>query len=242
MNRSILKLTLFAIAGLAMLVALGSWQLQRLAWKEGLIARVEARAHSDPVGLAEALRREKTDGDIEYLRVRMQGHFLNDKERHLYTVLEGRPGWRVITPLETGEGAIVMVDRGFVPEGLKDASKRSQGLIEGETTVTGLARAPGEANPFTPESDWDRNRWFWRDLHGMADSILVGDRRERLVPFFVEAEASPVPGGWPRGGVTRIDFPNRHLEYAVTWFGLALALFVVYAAILRRWWRQGEFT
>lgn len=242
MKRSILKLSLFALAGFAMLVALGAWQLQRLAWKEGLIARVEARVHADPVGLDEAMQRANSDGDIEYLRIRARGHFLNGKERHLYTVVEGRPGWRVITPLETTGGAIVMVDRGFVPEGLKDAPRRSEGLIEDETTVTGLARAPGKANAFTPESDLERNRWFWRDLDGMAVSVLTTDQRERLVPFFVEAEASGVPGGWPKGGVTRIDFPNRHLEYAVTWFGLALALLVVYAAILRRWWRQGEFT
>lgn len=242
MNRSILKLTLFAAAGFAMLAALGTWQLQRLAWKEGLIARVEARAHADPVRLEEALRRAEDTGDIEYLRVRATGRFLNGKERHLYTVVEGRPGWRIVTPLTTAKGVIVMVDRGFVPDGLKEPSKRSEGLIEGETTVTGLARASGKANAFTPESDLTRNRWFWRDLDGMAASVLNSDQRARLAPFFIEAEASDVAGGWPRGGVTRVSFPNRHLEYAVTWFGLALALVVVYAAILRRWWRQGEFT
>jgi surfeit locus 1 family protein len=242
MKRSILKLTLFAVSGFAMLVALGSWQLHRLAWKESLIARVEVRAHAEPVTLEHAENRARDDGDIEYMRVRAAGRFLNDKERHLYTVLEGRPGWRVVTPLETSGGGIVMVDRGFVPDGLKDASKRREGLIDSETTVVGLARAAGEANPFTPDSDLDRNRWFWRDLDGMAASVLGVDQQERLVPFFIEAEASAVPGGWPKGGVTRVAFPNRHLEYAVTWFGLALALLVVYAAILRRWWRQGEFT
>lgn len=225
-----------------MLVALGAWQLQRLAWKQDLIARVEARAHGEPVSLDEAVRRIERDGEIEYQRVRAEGSYLHDRERHLYTVVDGRPGWRIVTPLETPGGAIVMVERGFVPDGLKEASSRAAGLVEGRVAVTGLARAPGKANAFTPESDPDGNRWFWRDLEGMAASALGAGRRGRVVPFFIEAEASEVPGGWPRGGVTRIDFPNRHLEYAITWFGLALALLGVYAVILWRWRTRGEFT
>lgn len=242
MKPTILKLTLLAAAGFAVLVGLGVWQLQRLSWKQGLVAQVEARVHDDPVNLEEAVRRARDGGDIEYLRVQTQGRYLHGKERHLYTVHEGRPGWRVVTPLETREGAVVMVDRGFVPDALKEPSSRTPGLIEGEASVTGLARAPGKANAFTPESDLPRNRWFWRDLQGMAASVLDSRQRERLVPFFIEAEASEVPGGWPKGGVTRVSFSNRHLEYAVTWFGLALALLAVYAAVLRRWLKRGEFT
>lgn len=242
MKPTLLKLTLLAATGFAMLVALGAWQLQRLSWKQGLIERVEARAHGDPVSLDEALRRSSVDDDIEYLRVRAQGTYLNGKERHLYTVVDGRPGWRVVTPLQTPRGQVVMIERGFVPDMLKEPATRKEGLIEGPTTVTGLARAPGKANAFTPDNDLPRNRWFWRDLDGMAASVLNTQQRERLVPFFIEAEASQVPGGWPQGGVTVINFSNRHLEYAVTWFGLALALALVYAATVRRYLKQGEFT
>jgi surfeit locus 1 family protein len=242
MKPTLLKLTLLTAAGVAMLIGLGTWQMQRLAWKRGLIARVEQRVHGDPVPLSKAWRRWSQDGDVEYLRVRAEGSFDHDRERHLYTVVKGQPGWRVITPLRTVDGYILMVDRGFVPDKFKDAATRPAGQIGGDVTLTGLARAPGRPNAFTPESDPARNRWYWRDLDGMAASVLTAPERERLVPFFVEADDTPNTGGWPKGGVTRISFPNRHLEYALTWYGLAVALVAVYAVIVMRWRRQGGFT
>jgi surfeit locus 1 family protein len=242
MKPSLLKLTLMAAAGVAMLIALGVWQLQRLEWKQGLIERVETRVDAEPVPLSEVMRRWSQDGDIEYMHVRLSGEFLHGKERHLYTMHEGQPGWRVITTLETPAGAVVMVDRGFVPDDLKAPEERAEGQVEGEVTLTGLARAPGEKGGFTPETDMERNMWYWRDLDGMAASVLSESQRERLVPFFVEAGAGAIPGGWPKGGVTRISFHNRHLEYALTWFGLAAALIGVYVVILWRWRREGEFT
>ncbi len=242
LNSGLVKLTLLAIAGMAMLIGLGTWQLQRLAWKQGLMAQVEERARIDPVGLSVALRRWSETEDVEYMRVRLKGTFVHGLERHLYTVVKGRPGWRIVTPVRTAEGAIVMVDRGFVPDKLKSVDARAAGQIEGDVAITGLARAPGRRNAFTPDADTDRNIWYWRDLDGMAATVLAADERERLVPFFVEAGKSPVPGGWPKGGVTRVKFTNRHLGYAVTWYGLALALLLVYGAIVRRWLSQGEFT
>lgn len=243
MNLSpLVKLTLLAVAGVTMLIGLGTWQLQRLAWKQGLIERIEARAQGDPVPLAAALRRWSRTGDIEYLRVRMSGTFDHGSERHLYTVVEGKPGWRIITPLTTTENAIVMIDRGYVPPSLKESESRAAGQIRGVVTITGLARAPGRQNAFTPASDPADNIWYWRDLAGMAASILDTAGRDKLAPFFVEADAIPVPGGWPKGGVTRVKFANRHLEYAVTWYGLAVALLAVYGAIIWRWRKYGEFT
>jgi surfeit locus 1 family protein len=242
MKPTLLKLTLLTAAGVAMLIGLGTWQVQRLAWKQGLIARVEQRAHGEPVSLSEAWRRWSEDHDIEYLRVRVSGAFDHTRERHLYTVYEGRPGWHVVTPLTTVDGFVLMVDRGFVPEKFKAAETRPAGQVSGDVTITGLARAPGRPNAFTPDSDLERNRWYWRDLDGMAASVLTASERDRLAPFFVEADDTPNPGGWPKGGVTRISFPNRHLEYALTWYGLAVALLAVYAVVVLRWRREGQFT
>ncbi|MGI9388274.1 MAG: SURF1 family protein [Methyloligellaceae bacterium] len=242
MKPTLVKLTLFAAAGVAMLIGLGTWQLQRLAWKQGLVERIEARARGGPVPLAAALRNWSQTGDIEYQRVRLSGVFDHDSERHLYTVVAGKPGWRIITPLKAGENAIVMVDRGYVPPSLKNPQDRAAGQVGGTVTVTGLARAPGRKNAFTPASDLARNIWYWRNLEGMAASVLDAGSRERLAPFFVEADAAATPGGWPKGGVTRVKFANRHLEYAVTWYGLAVALLIVYGAIVWRWRKYGEFT
>lgn len=241
-STSLIKLTLLAVAGVAMLIGLGTWQLQRLAFKQELVERIEARAQGDPVPLTAALRSWSRTGDIEYLRVGLSGTFSHDSERHLYTVVKGRPGWRIITPLATTENAIVMIDRGYVPPSLKKPESRAAGQVRGIVTITGLARAPGRKNAFTPASDPSRNIWYWRDLEGMAASVLDAAGRDRLAPFFVEADAVPVPGGWPKGGVTRVKFSNRHLEYAVTWYGLAAALLVIYGAIIWRWRKYGEFT
>lgn len=241
-NIKLVKLTLLALAGVAMLIGLGTWQLKRLAWKEALMAQAEERSKAEPLRLRDAVAWVSQKKDIEYLRVQLAGRFEHGSERHLYTVFRGKPGWRVITPVKTADGAIVMVDRGFVPNKLKDAAKRAAGQISGDVPITGLARAPGRPNQFTPTADPDRNIWHWRDLQGMAATVLAPSEIERLVPFFIEADKLPVPGGWPRGGVTRVIFSNRHLEYAVTWYGLALALLLVYGAIIRRWRMHGEFT
>lgn len=242
MKRSLLILTLLAAAGVAVLAGLGFWQLQRLSWKEALIERVEQRVDAPPVTLAEARGQWDMDGDVEYLPVRLSGVFDHARERHFYTVVRSTPGWRIITPLRTDGDAIVMVDRGFVPDKLKEASTREQGQLEGTVALSGLARGPGQPNAFTPDSDLERNQWYWRDLKGMASSVLTETEQSRVVPFFIEASASDVPGGWPRGGLTRVTFDNRHLEYAMTWFGLAAGLVAVFAAFVFRSRKQREFT
>jgi surfeit locus 1 family protein len=179
---------------------------------------------------------------VEYLRVRVRGTFLHAKERHLYTVVKGKPGWKVVVPFRTDDDLFVMLDRGFVPDSHKIAEKRQAGQLPGSVTVTGLARAPARKGGFTPANDLDKNIWYWRDLDGMAASVLTLSQRERLVPFYIEAEAMDVPGRWPQGGVTRVRFTNRHIEYALTWYGLAFALASIYSVIVWRWRKYGQFT
>jgi surfeit locus 1 family protein len=213
------------VLGLAVLIGLGTWQMQRREWKLGLMERIERRAHDEAISLTLAKDLWRREGDVEYYRVLLVGRFLHDQERHLYTIEQGKAGWRVITPLVTAGDDVVLVDRGYVPEELKDPVARQAGQIADMVELTGLARAPATPNWFTPENDPARNRWFWRDVAGMAAG-LPADQAARAAPFMVEAEAAPVPGGWPRGGVTRLVLSNRHLEYALTWYGLAVTLAV----------------
>lgn len=242
MKRDLMWLSALAAAAFGVLVALRFWQLQRLALKQGLIERIEARVRAAPLSLAQAIARWEDTKDVEYLRVRLEGRFQHARERHYYTVIKGTPGWRVITPLATPSGRIVMTDRGFVPERLKQPGARAAGQSEGPQNVTGLARAPGTQAPFVPDNSVAKNTWFWRDLEGMASSALSAAEIERLAPFFVELEATPVPGGWPKSGVTRLELSNKHLQYAVTWFGLAGALLAVFAVYLRGRLRSRPFT
>ena len=220
------------LIGVAILVSLGKWQLDRREWKLGLIERIESRAHGEVISLSEAKRHWQQDGDVEYDRVQLVGRFLHDDERHLYSILDGQAGWRIITPLETRSGDVVLVDRGFVPAELKEPGTRQRGQIEGEVELIGLARAPEKHGWFTPDNEPQANRWFWRDVPAII-ATLPEKLKARAVPFMVEAEAATVPGGWPRGGVTRLSLPNRHLEYAITWFGLAVVLLVVFASYAR---------
>lgn len=237
MKPRFLVLTVSATVAFAILVSLGVWQLQRRDWKHELIDRIEARADASPVPLERVLARWQHDRDIEYMRVELTGQLHPEREFHIYTIRDGAAGWRVVSPFETESGKWVMLDRGFVPEALKAPESRSEqpDLQDREIAVTGLARAPGEPNLFTPQSEPRRNRWYWRDLEGIV-SQLPDNARARTVPFFVEAETGALPGEWPRGGVTQLQLMDRHLSYALTWFGLALTLIGVYTAyVLSRW-------
>jgi surfeit locus 1 family protein len=230
--RGLLLLSACSAAALAVLIGLGLWQLQRLQWKEGLIAQIEARVKAEPVLLKEAVAQARAGEDVSYLRVRVEGRFDNAKERYLFAVSDGTPGWHVVTPLETPEGEVVLVDRGFVPDALKDPAARPQGELSDAVTVTALARPPETQGLFVPDNEIEQNRWFWRDLKAMTRSMF-GDGAKDVAPFFLEAERSDVPGGWPRGGETRLDLPNNHLQYAITWFLLALCLVVIYVLYVR---------
>jgi surfeit locus 1 family protein len=230
--RGLLLLTACSAAALAVLIGLGLWQLQRLQWKEGLIAQIEARVKAEPVSLKEAVAQASAAEDVSYLRVRVEGRFDNAKERYLFAVSDGTPGWHVITPLETPDREVVLVDRGFVPDALRDPAARPQGEIGDAVTVTALARPPETQGLFVPDNEIEQNRWFWRDFKAMTKSMF-GEGTKEVAPFFLEAEKSDVPGGWPRGGETRLDLPNNHLQYAITWFLLALCLVVIYVIYVR---------
>lgn len=230
---------LLTLVGVVGLVGLGLWQLQRLEWKEDLIARVEARSTATPITLAEAIGLARQGTDPSYTRVQVEGRFHHGKERYLYALSGREPGWHVITPLETAKGEMVLVERGFVPGGLQDPATRRSGQIEEIVTVTGLVRAAQEQGAFAPDAELEAKRWFWRDLPGMRRSMFPGGTTE-IAPFFLEAEASDVPGGWPKGGQTRLEFPNNHLQYALTWFLLAIGLVVIFALYLRSVLREEE--
>ncbi|MGE3626430.1 MAG: SURF1 family protein [Hyphomicrobiales bacterium] len=234
MTRRLVAASGFSLVAFVILVGLGAWQMQRLHWKEDLIARMEKQAKADPVELNDALVHWGERGEAEYLRVHVQGAFLHDKELHLYDIRDGAPGWRIITPLDTDDAQIVLVDRGFVPDRLKDPAARAQGQVGGEVSLTGAVRAPAsEQGQFTPDNEPAANIWYWRDLERMAESALDPEQRTSLVPFFVEMRDPAPPGGWPRPHVAVPRLSNRHLEYALTWFGLAAVLVVMYVLFLR---------
>lgn len=226
----LLWLSVAAAVGFAILVGLGVWQLQRLQWKNGLIQRIEARAKGGPRPLGEVLKQWRETHDVAFERVHFKGRFLHQHEMHLYAIHKGAPGWRIITPVETGN-QIVLVDRGFVPVPLKAREKRRNGQIAGAVEIIGLAREAGRKGWFTPKNQPAKNLWYWRDLESMAARSGAGKSRA-FAPFYVDMQSPKAPGGWPLAGVTRLNLPNKHLEYALTWFALAATLLGVYGALL----------
>nr|WP_147179141.1 SURF1 family protein [Ciceribacter naphthalenivorans] len=209
---------------MAILLSLGTWQVKRLHWKEALIAEIEERRNAAPLPLEAIEAILAAGGDVDYRAAEAQGTYLNDKERHFLATFHGSAGFYVYTPLELADGRYLFVNRGFVPYELKEPASRPEGQLSGPQTVKGLARARLDAKPssMVPDNDEVKNVFYWKDLDRMAAS--VGLPEDKVLPFFLDADATPVPGGLPEGGVTQIDLPNSHLQYAITWYGLALAL------------------
>jgi surfeit locus 1 family protein len=223
--------TLFTAPAVLLLLGLGSWQIQRLYWKQDLIAQRQAAVSAAPI-LATGNLEEDARG-MEFRHVTDEGVFLHDKEIFLGATSEaGRQGYQVLTPLLEPGGRIVFANRGFIPAELKDPAKRAAGQILGTVRVQGLLRLPPAGKPtwFLPDNRPDLNYWFWVDLPAMS----AADKLDRVASFYIDADASPNPGGWPKGGVTRLALPNDHLQYAITWFSLAVALMVIYFLFHRR--------
>ncbi len=216
------------IGGIIFLSFLGNWQMKRLAWKEALIATVEQNLNLPPLTIAQMETLLKSGGGIEYRPVTVRGKFHHDREQYFFATHKGMTGWYVYTPLERGDESILFVNRGFVPMLQKDPLSRPSGQIDGEVEIVGLARTAPTAKPnsFVPENDLAKNIYYWKSISQMMDRSGFKVKRP-LVPFFVDANEQANPGGLPLGGVTLISFPNSHLQYALTWYGLALALLVV---------------
>ncbi|TPP10202.1 SURF1 family protein [Rhizobium glycinendophyticum] len=219
---------------IAILLSLGTWQVNRLHWKESLLTAIDERSHAPAIDVSEIAARLAAGEEIDYRHATASGRFLHDKERHFLATFDGQSGFYLYTPLELADGRFLFVNRGFVPYDRKDAQTRPESLVEGQQTVTGLARARLNEKPssLVPDNNEATNIFYWKDLTRMAAS--TGLPEDRVLPFFLDADATPVPGGLPKGGVTQVDLPNSHLQYAITWYGLAFALAAVTIAGLFR--------
>ncbi|MDQ7958930.1 MAG: SURF1 family protein [Pseudomonadota bacterium] len=203
-------------------VALGTWQVQRLAWKQALIARVDARVHAAPVAPPAPPQWPTIGRDAdEYLRVALDGHFRHDQEALVQASTERGAGFWVLTPLQRADGTWVLVNRGFVPPDRRDPARRSPPPT-GEVHVQGLLRLSEPGGGFLRRNDPAADRWHSRDVAAIA--AARGLPADRVAPYFVDAEAAPgaAADASPVPGLTVIRFSNNHLVYAITWYGLAL--------------------
>lgn len=213
-----LLLSVLALAVFAALVALGSWQLQRRVWKLALIEQVEQRLQAAPVAAPGPDGWAAIGKADAYRRVELRGLFHHELETCTQALSELGAGCWVMTPLRTEAGWWVLVNRGFVAPDKRDPASRAVSQPQGVVTVTGLLRLSEPLGGFLRRNLPAEQRWYSRDV--AAIGAARGLPAPELAPYFVDA-AETVAGG-PVGGLTVIRFPNNHLVYALTWFGLAL--------------------
>ena len=214
--------------------ALGSWQVQRMGWKQDLIARVQARIQAPPAAPPEPATWPAiaaAPSDFEYRRLHLQGEFLHQHEALVQASTVLGAGFWVLTPLRLADGTLVIVNRGFVPPERRDPAKREATAPTGTVSLNGLLRISEPHGGFLRENDPAANRWHSRDVAAIA--AARGLPADRVAPYFVDAEAAPTTGQWPIGGLTVVRFPDSHLVYAITWFVLALMAVAAGVFVLR---------
>lgn len=221
--------TLFTVPALVALVALGTWQVQRLYWKQDLIDKLTSR--SVAAAVAPPAAGAPLD-DFEYQHVRVTGAYRHDDELYLVNrSLNGNPGLHVLTPLvPEGGGEAILVDRGWVPFERRDAKNREGGQVAGTVTVDGIVRLQKPPGYFTPANEPQNNTWFFVDTAAMGKAAGIPLR----AGYYIVADKADLPGGFPVGRQWRLDIRNDHLQYALTWYSLALALLVIYILYHRR--------
>jgi surfeit locus 1 family protein len=235
--RPILWPTLISLPILVLSLGLGVWQMERREWKRDLLDHIATNRAAAPLTLEELLRGDPLRQ--EYGRVKLAGTFLHDKEFYLAARNpKDEVGLQVVTPVRTDDGKVVLFDRGWIPSTKKDPTRRAEGQVAGKVDLVGIVRRTQIKRQFAPDNDPAKNFWFHVDVPLMRK--IAGAPSDRtLDTFFLEADAAPNPGGLPVGSQTRLDIPNDHLQYAITWFLIALALVGVYLAFH---WENGRLT
>jgi surfeit locus 1 family protein len=225
---------LVVLAAFVTFIGLGTWQIQRRAWKEALIHTLEQRLSATP---AELSPRERWPGlnraDAEFRRVKLTAEFQPGREAVAYAGGSGlrpdvkAPGYFIFTPARTFDGGVVVVNRGYAPEprGQADRHARPAGSID----IVGVLRWPEQGSWFVREYDPTEDIWFARNHLAMAAHNAWG----AVAPFYVEMEEPQPPGGLPRPGPLKVTLRNEHMQYAITWYGLALIVAIMFVLWLR---------
>ncbi|WMT87842.1 SURF1 family protein [Pelagibacterium sp. 26DY04] len=223
---------------MALFITLGNWQVQRLGEKEALIAAVEERFDQPAAAFPEQGSWAGLDAEaLDYRPVTATGTYDHARTVLIFTNLPdpvgryGGVGYWVMAPFTLEDGGVVWVNRGFVPEAVAESYADGGDGPQGTTTIEGVARRPEQPNSFTPASDLDARREWVRDPERLAAFLDPG---VPVAPVTIDLVAGPA-GELPQGGETQITFPNRHLEYAGTWYLFA----AITPVMLGFWiWRQ----
>ena len=233
--RPALWMTVCSVIALALLIALGSWQLYRMQWKAGLIAEFEARAHATPIDVTEI----DVDDPIRYQRVKVEGTWLHQHEVQLIgRTFEGTAGYHVITPMILKDGRMILINRGWVSQSYRLPESRPFTLASDQVAFEGIIRLPAQKGYFVPENNLEQNDWFTLSISDIARYRSL--ENTLISSFTVDALRNVDTQEIPIGAAVDIELPNNHLQYAITWYGLALGLIGVYIAWHRSAGRIGR--
>ncbi len=265
-NKRILIPTIFTIFATITLLSLGTWQVNRLIWKNNLIEKINHQTKLEPIELylasceerindaalqgkiglsgvsaivkQEAIEQRANPECVEkalYRQIKVSGKFLNDQETHLFTgpkEMRGEPGYNIITPIQRDDGSVVLVDRGWVPFSKKEKSKRPESITGERVSIVGILQKGEKKGLFTPENNIKENLWFWLDIPSIAS--FTGKKIDNVYVKALKG-ANFSSGTLPIPADLDIKIRNNHLEYAITWYSLALAMVVIYLIHLTKW-------
>lgn len=214
--------TAMTLPAVLIMIGLGIWQLDRLAWKGALLERIHARHDAPPVTLDKLSGKPEAD---EYRRVVLRGSFVHERELFMPARSQnGNVGSHVLSTFVLDNGMAVLVNRGWVPPERKDPARRAEGQIKGPVELIATVRLSQSPGWFTPDNEPARNNWFYVDVAAMRDALGIATE----IDYWFAVDAPANPGGYPLGGQTRVNIANDHLQYAATWFIFAITLVVIY--------------
>jgi len=220
---------ILVIAMVGILLALGFWQAKRLVWKENLITKIETNLHQAPL-----LQAPNLEAD-EYRVLQLTGYFIHDKEIHLANkYYKGNSGFHIVTPFAYLDGPYdstfdyILVNRGWVEDKHKNRANRPETLIEGEITITGIINKQPDRNRFLPDNRPANNVWYHLDLAQASKTLDIPYLEQNFYLMQVDSK-DKYPVDFPK----KIELPNNHLQYTITWFLLALLISGMYIYMLR---------
>lgn len=231
------------IPAVLVLIGLGTWQMQRLAWKTALLDDIAQRMAAPPLAFAELY--PTTDlATLDFRPVILRGQYRHTDEFFLVArTHKGRPGQHLITPLAAANGELVLVNRGWIPDALRDPARRPETRMAGPVTVTGVLRLPHPGGWMTPDNEPQNNVWFTIDPAAMGTVMAQGDSARGPIPspapVILHATAETPASALPIPAPVVVNIRNNHLGYAITWYALALALAVIGAMVWRQSGRDG---
>lgn len=229
---------------IASLAALGIWQLKRMQWKDQLIAQISTTLTAKPVSINDITAGIEYGYDVDWLRIKLTGTYLHNLERYVYAPGKAGIGYQVITPFIEKSGSLVFVDRGWVSEAQKNQKTRQpKRQPEGTINLIGVTRVH-QANMtlFQADADLASKTWYWYDLETMAADLPAGvgqtpdGQLPVISPVFMQIE----PGGeagtgdWPKIPPVKLELPNNHFQYAITWLSLAVIVFGMMIVFLKK--------